>query len=431
MRYIAVFSLIVSWCLFSQSARAELSIEITQGVASAIPISVVPLEWKGAQALPESIGDIVRSDLDRSGHFTSLSPNDMLSHPTTVADVYYRDWRLLKQDYVIIGRIAQTGDRYEVSYQLIDVINEKEMLAQVLTGTVNQLRDIAHKMSDSVYEHLTGIRGAFSTKIAYVTTNPQRTEFNLSIADADGERERVILTSKHSIFSPAWSPDGKQLAYAMLEDTGSKVFIQDIASGKKEMVSSSKGLNSAPSFSPDGKKLALVLSKDGNPEIYTLELATRKWTRITKHYGIDTEPSWMPDGENIVFTSGRSGKPQIYRVNIKTGFLERLTFEGHYNARARLAQDGRFLVLVHQAERGGDFHIASLDLSRGLLQVLTADTYLDESPSVSPNGVMVMYAAKYKDRSILAAVSVDGDVKFLVPSKLGDVREPAWGPYLN
>ncbi|GAA6135264.1 Tol-Pal system beta propeller repeat protein TolB [Oceaniserpentilla sp. 4NH20-0058] len=427
IRIIFLLSLFIS-----ATVRAELTIEITQGIASSIPIAVVPFKVNSSQAMPDGIDDIIRSDLERSGHFAVIEPKDMLSHPATEADLYFRDWRLLKQDYVVIGTINQlAGGQFQVRYQLFDVFNERELLTQTLKGTMAQVRDVSHRIGDAIYEQLTGIRGAFATKIAYVTTNSNRTRFNLSIADSDGAREQVILTSKYSIFSPAWAPDGKRIAYVMLEDSGSRVYVQDIASGKKELISSNKGLNSAPAFSPDGNKLALTLSKDGNPEIYVVDLKTRNLERITTHYGIDTEPNWMPDGKHIIFTSGRSGKPQIYRKNLETGYLERLTYEGHYNARARLAQDGRFLVLVHQSEKGGDFHIASLDLTRGLLQILSSDTYLDESPSVSPNGVMVMYAAKHKNRSILAAVSVDGDVKFLVPSKSGEVREPAWGPYQN
>lgn len=424
-RYLSI--LLMMFCF---SAQAELTIEITQGIASSIPISVVPFEFDGT--LTDDVDDIVRNDLERSGHFSLLEPDDMLSQPQHEDDIYFTDWRLLKQDFVVIGTIKQLENKqYQIRYQLFDVFNEQELLTQTLKGNATQLRDIAHRISDAIYEQLTGIRGAFSSKIAYVSTNPQRTKFNLSISDSDGAREKVVLSSKYSIFSPAWSPDGKRLAYVMLEDSGSKVYVQDIATGKKQLVSAHKGINSAPSFSPDGNKLALVLSKGGNPEIYTVDLKTRHWTRVTNHYAIDTEPNWMPDGKHIIFTSGRTGNPQIYRVNITSGYIERLTFEGTYNARARLAQDGRFLVLVHQERKGAPFHIASLDLVRGLLQTLTSDTELDESPSVSPNGVMVMYAAKYNKRSILAAVSVAGDVKFLVPSKNGDVREPAWGPYLN
>lgn len=417
---------------YSVLSKAELTIEITQGIATAIPIAIVPMQWVGAKQLDDRVDEIVQSDLKRSGHFSLIEANDMLSHPVSEDELYFRDWRLLKQEFVMIGKVSLVGvDQYQVRYQLFDVFNEKEILTQTLTGSATQMRDISHRISDAVYEQLTGIRGAFTSKIAYVTTNPQRTQFNLAIADSDGAREKIVLSSKYSIFSPSWSHDGKKIAYVELEDGGSKVYIQELATGKKQLISNFKGINSAPSFSPDGTKLALVLSKDGNPEIYVVEIATRKWLRVTNHSSIDTEPNWMPDGKHIIFTSGRSGQPQIYRINIENGSKERLTFEGHYNARARLAQDGRFLVLVHQSEKGAPFHIASLDLTRGLLNILTSDTELDESPSVSPNGVMVMYAAKYKQRSILAAVSVDGDVKFLVPSKNGDVREPAWGPYLN
>jgi TolB protein len=422
------------WCLlfifFSAFAKAELTIEITQGIASSIPIAVVPMMWEG-KPLHVNVDEVIRSDLERSGHFGALSPNDMLSHPAIKDDVYFRDWRLLKQDYLVISSIKLVGELYQVRYQLFDVLNERELLAQTLSGKSSQLRDMAHRISDAIYEQLTGIRGAFSTKIAYVTTNRQRTRFNLAIADSDGAREKVVMTSKYSIFSPSWSSDGKRLAYVLLEDSGSKVYIQNIATGKKELISDHKGINSAPAFSPDGNKLALVLSKDGNPEIYVVDLNTRHWLRVTNHYAIDTEPNWMPDSEHLLFTSGRSGSPQIYRVSLSSGYIERVTFEGNYNARARLAQDGRFLVMVHQSAKGQPFHIASMDLTRGILQVLTSDTFLDESPSVSPNGVMVMYAAKYNKRSILAAVSVDGDVRFLVPSKSGDVREPAWGPYID
>ncbi len=424
--------LLLSLLLVCVNARAELTIEITQGIASAIPIAVVPINWQGKAKLADNVDEIVRHDLERSGHFSVMSPDDMLSHPATEDDLYFRDWRLLKQDYVVIASMQESNPgQYKIRYQLFDVFNERELLTQTISGNSAQLRDIAHKISDAVYEQLTGIRGAFSTKIAYVTTDKKRTRFNLAIADSDGAREKVVLKSKYSIFSPAWSPDGKRLAYVLLEDSGSKVYVQNLATGKKQLVSAQKGINSAPAFSPDGNKLALVLSKDGNPEIYVVDLKTRHWLRVTNHYAIDTEPNWMPDGKHILFTSGRSGKPQIYRVSLESGYIERITFEGHYNARARLAQDGRFLVMVHQSAKGEPFHIASMDLSRGLLQILTSDTFLDESPSVSPNGVMVMYAAKYKSRSILAAVSVDGDVTFLVPSKSGDVREPAWGPYVN
>ncbi len=403
------------WCIalifLSSLARAELTIEITQGIASSIPIAVVPMKWQG-KPLPENVDEIIRSDLERSGHFGILDPNDMLSHPASEEELYFRDWRLLKQDYLVISSIKSIAKgQYQVRYQLFDVFNERELLAQTLSANTNQLRDIGHRISDAIYEQLTGIRGAFSTKIAYVTTNRTRTQFNLAIADSDGAREKVVMSSKYSIFSPSWSPDGKRLAYVLLEDSGSKVYVQDLATGKKQLVSNHKGINSAPAFSPDGNKLALVLSKDGNPEIYVVDLNTRHWLRVTNHYAIDTEPNWMPDGDHLLFTSGRSGNPQIYRVSLVSGFIERITFDGNYNARARLAQDGRFLVMVHQSAKGEPFHIASMDLSRGLLQILTADTFLDESPSVSPNGVMVMYAAKYNKRSILAAVSVDGDVR--------------------
>lgn len=421
---------LIFFSVLAMQARAELVIEITQGKQSAIPVAVVPFEWKGMRALPENVAQIVANDLGRSGYFNSLPTSQMLSMPNREEEIFYRDWQLLKQDYLVIGNIQEDGrGGYVINFKLVDINTKTILMNQKLSGGASALRDIAHFMSDRIFAALTGVPGAFSTKLVYVTTNRERTQFNLSYADADGAREQNIFSSKQPIISPAWSSDGKKLAYSSFENDRSEIFIQEIATGKREKIASFKGSNSAPAFSPDDTKMAMVLSRNGNPDIYVMDLATRKLTRITKHYGIDTEPQWMPDGKSLIFTSSRIGKPQIYQVSLSTLKPKRITFEGNYNARARVTPDGRKMVMVHR--NGDDFHIAVQNLNTGILQVLTTETQLDESPSVAPNGSMVVYAASEGDRSILAAVSLDGDVKFRLPSKYGDVREPAWSPILN
>lgn len=430
---ITIFKIVTQIILLSVlafQAKAELVIEITQGKQTAIPMAVVPFKWKGLKALPENVAQIVANDLGRSGYFNTLPKTEMLSLPNTKEEVFYRDWELLKQDYLVIGEIKQDSrDGYVIKFMMIDVNTRTVLMNQKINSGAGGLRDLAHYISDRIFAALTGLPGAFSTKLIYVTTNRERTRFNLNYSDADGAREERIFSSKQPIISPAWSADAKKIAYASFENGRSEIFIQEIATGKREKVASFKGSNSAPAFSPDGKKLAMVLSRNGNPDVYVMDLATRQLDRITKHYGIDTEPQWMPDGQSLIFTSSRIGKPQIYQVALADKKPKRITFEGDYNARARITPDGRKMVMVHR--NNGRFHIATQNMKTGVLQILTSETQLDESPSVAPNGSMVVYAASVGDRSILAAVSLDGEVKFRLPSKYGDVREPAWSPLLK
>lgn len=418
-------AILLTLSMLAGLVRAELTIEITQGMDNPTPIAVVPMGWSGP-ALEEDISAIVEADLRRSGQFRPLPKADMLSFPRTEADVFYRDWRVLGSEYLLLSRLSQTASGgYSLDYELFDVLSQKKVLQRNVSGGPTNLRDLAHAVSDAVYEAVTGIRGAFSTKMIYVEAFGNK-KFRLMLSDADGAREKLLLESEQPIMSPVWSPDGKQVAYVSFETGRPAVFRQVIATGERQQLTNFKGLNGAPSWSPDGKQLALVLSKDGNPEVYTLDIASGQFTRVTKHFSIDTEPSWMKDGKSLTFTSDRGGKPQIYQVTLASGRIERLTFEGDYNARARVSPDGKTLVMVHRLN--GVFHIATQDIASGDIRILT-ETQLDESPSIAPNGAMLMYATKHQGKGILAAVSLDAGVKFRLPSKEGDVREPSWSPY--
>lgn len=406
-------------------SKAELTIEITQGMDNPTPIAVVPVGWSGAP-LSENVSAIVEADLRRSGQFRPIPSQDMLSHPRNAKEVFFRDWSVLGTEYLLTSNIKPNPTGVlTLEFELFDIPSRKKVFKREVSGSENQLRDMAHFVSDTVYEAVTNIRGAFSTKMIYVEAFGTE-RYRLMLADADGARERLLLESAQPIMSPAWSPDGKEVAYVSFETSRPAIFRQVIATAERQQLTNFQGLNGAPAWSPDGKKLALVLSKDGNPEIYVLEIATGIFTRVTRHFAIDTEPNWTNDGAGIIFTSDRGGKPQIYQVTLASGRVERLTFEGDYNARARVSPDGKTLVMVHR--RNGVFHIATQDVVSGDIRILT-ETSLDESPSIAPNGAMLMYATKFAEKGILAAVSLDAGVKFRLPSKQGDVREPSWSPY--
>jgi len=410
--------------------RAELVIEITQGVDNPTAIAVVPFAWYGVGSVPEDIAAVVDSDLTRSGQFAPVDRHDMLGLPSTEKEVFYRDWRAIQSEYLLIGRVSVT-DQMRIEYELFDVLRQAKVFSGVELGPANEARMLGHRVSDKIYQQLTGIRGAFATRLLYVAVTRVpggKDYYRLTLADSDGARPIVLLESREPVLAPTWSPDGREISYVSFETSRPAIFRQNLQSGAREQLTNFRGLNSSPSWSPDGKTMAMVLSKDGSPDIYLMDLFSKKLTRITRHYAIDTEPAWMPDGKSLLFTSDRGGRPQIYRYTLATGQTDRLTYEGAYNARARVAQDGRNVVMVHQVD--GKFHIALLDLVTNRLQVLTS-TELDESPSIAPNGSMLLYSTKYGGRGILAAVSVDGGVKFRLPARDGDVREPAWSPYMS
>ncbi|HTR00819.1 MAG TPA: Tol-Pal system beta propeller repeat protein TolB [Candidatus Acidoferrum sp.] len=424
--------------LMAQQAWAQqLTIQITNGVDNPTPIAVVPFEWAGFGTLPENIPAIVSSDLSNSGEFKTIPEKNMLSQPHQEKDVFYRDWRFLGADYLLVGKISRSpnSNLIQVQYELFNVVGEKRIVGEVITGNESQLRDIAHQISDVVFEKITGIRGAFGTKILYVTAQhkaPNLQLFQLNLADADGARAQVLLDSREPIMSPTWSPDGKQIAYVSFESSRSRIYVQNLGTGAREQITDFPGINSAPSWSPDGSKMAMVLSKDGDPDVYVMDMRTRQLRKITTHFAADTEPSWTPDGKSLIYTSEQSGqfRPQIYQVNLDTLWTERVTFDGTFNAKATMLADGKNIVLIHRGEVGDDFHVSVMNLEKGTLRVLT-DTSLDESPTVAPNGHMIMYSSKVGERNILNAVSINGRVKYELPVKEGDVREPAWSPFMN
>ena len=412
----------------TMDAQEELEIIIDESQVGAEPVAIVPFGWLGAPA-PTDIADVIASDLARTGEFKPVAREDLPSRPTDTNDIVFRDWHLLGTSSLVIGNVAPSaGGRYIVQYRLFDVGMAKQVLGFQFEVTGDKLRAIAHQISDQIYEHLTGKKGAFNTRIAYITETlgaDNSARYALNIADSDGFNPKEALSSSQPILSPAWSPDGTQLAYVSYENKQAQIIVQNIGTGKRRLVASFAGLNGAPAWSPDGRQLAMTLSKDGNPEIYVLDLATNLFRRVTRNVAIDTEPSWSPDGKQIVFTSDRSGRPQIYQIPAIGGKATRLTFDGKYNARASYSPDGTKLVMVHSATRG--FQIALLDLADKSLITLT-EPGLDESPSFAPNGSMILYATSGSRGAALAAVSVDGRTKQRLQVTKGGVREPAWSP---
>ena len=354
-------AMLVGWAgalLFSAAlAQAQESLDtivIDAGYDQQTTIAIVPFRQAPELAGQDPIDEIVSFDLARSGQFAPVERRNMLSFPSVREEVFFRDWRILQTEYLVIGRVDREFDgNVSVAYELYDVTNGRLLSEDRLTAPLDAWRDLAHRISDVVYEAITGIRGAFSTRIVYVLAQDAGTSYaryRLELADSDGARSRTLLSSDEPIMSPSWSPDGTRVAYVSFETGRPAVILQDVASGSREFVSSFPGINGSPMFSPDGRTLALVLSRDGNPEIYVMNLSDRRLRQITRHHGIDTEPSWTPDGKSLVFTSDRGGRPQIYQVELATNFIERLTFHGPYNARARLLDDGTHLVFVHRAQ---------------------------------------------------------------------------------
>ncbi len=404
---------------------AALTIEITEGVESAVPIAVVPFASETASV---NIAAIVNADLERSGYFKMMAEQSMPARPSKAAEVNFKEWQALGQSYMVIGQVIDAGGQYNVQFQLLDTYKSAQLLGYRMVSSSADLRRTAHHISDLIFEKLTGKKGVFSGRIAYITTtdlgNKQQSH-RLQVADADGFNPQTIASSVEPLMSPSWSPDGKKVAYVSFERKSAAIYVQTLATGERVRVAEFPGINGAPAWSPDGTRLALTLSKDGSPDIYVLNLSTRALMKLTKSFAIDTEPSWSPDGSSIVFTSDRGGKPQIYMVPSQGGQEKRLTFSGNYNARASFSPDGRSLVMVHG--NGNDYRIAVMDMATRSLNVLTGGR-ADESPSFAPNGAMILYASKKGRTGFLSAVSLDGKMQQKLVFNSGEVREPSWAP---
>ena len=416
--------------LFAAPVNAQLRLDITQGVRDAVPIAVVPFGGQ-AEGGANDVAAVVANDLRMSGRFEPLERRDMVTRPTSGAEIRYEDWRLLRSDFIVVGRVEPDAAGLAVYFELHNVRTGALLLAQRLPSSERGLRATAHRISDLVFERLTGIPGAFSTRIAYVAVDgkPPSQRYRLIVADADGFNPRTVLESPEPIMSPAWSPDGQDLAYVSFEGKASAVYVQRLATGQRSRVSARAGINGAPAWSPDGRRLALTLSRDGNLDIYTLDLATQTLTRVTSDDAIDTEPEWSKDGQALYFTSDRAGNAQIYRVRLdEARRAERVTFTNGYNARPRLSPDGKELAMV-SLDRGG-YRIAVLDLDSRNLRVLTSGRQ-DESPSFAPNGALVIYATREGGRGSLAIASADGAFQQRLSSEQGDVRDPAWQPFAS
>ncbi len=419
---------------YSLPVLPVLTIEVTKGTKAGIPIAIVPFEFHGVHPDEHQPADIIESDLGLSGRFESIPRDAFLSTPSDLKSVNFKDWRLIKSEALVVGKVIDIGNnQYEIRFRLIDVFRGTQLAGDKFTVQKKQIRKASHRISDIIHKKLTGIEGAFETRIAYVKVaevkvqgEPASIRYFLQIAESDGWNPKTVLESGQPILSPAWSPDGNWLAYVSFEKDRSMIFLQDIWSGKRSKIAGFDGLNSAPAWSPDGKKVALTLSRDGNPEVYIFDVGTSELRRLTRNTAIDTEPAWSPDGKSIVFTSGRSGVPQLYQMPVSGGSAQRLTFKGKYNADASFSPDGRSIVLI--TNQGNGYRVGIYSTQDRTIRILTA-SQLDESPSFAPNGDMIMYATQKSGRKILATVSTDGQVQQTLKFQGGSVREPAWQPF--
>ncbi|MBA87487.1 MAG: Tol-Pal system beta propeller repeat protein TolB [Euryarchaeota archaeon] len=408
---------------FVYEFKADLVLEITESASK--PVKIAILEKNTNSLSGQEIINVISNDLKRTGEFKVLGMDELLSIPMNESEVIQRDWLLLDVDSIIFLEVKNEDNNLDIAYSIFDIsYNETEDKRRVL-GLPDSLRQSSHYVSDGIYKYFYGIEGISSTKLMYVTRNSDT--HKLIISDADGFNEQVLLKSNNSIISPAWSTDAKEIAYVSFENNRAQVFTQNLATGKRNLVLSSKSSVSSPAWSPDNKDLAFTSTKDGNSEIYTINLKSKKITRLTENLAIDTEPAWSPDGKNIIFTSDRSGSPQIYEINVRSKLKRRLTTEGNYNARASYLGKNE-IVFVHRSNI--NFNIAKLDLGSRTLEVLTS-TKNDESPCIAPNGNVIIYSTKDGNLSYLAGINISSKVSFKLPALYGELKEPAWSPFLR
>lgn len=421
---------ILAILLIAQPIFSELVLEITKG--SDNPYSLALLNFDGSETKIYEVSNIVKNDLNRTGEFRILDNKQLLSIPTNEDNLNYSDFKLLGIDYIVMGSLEEE-DTSNISavYKIFSVQKESQLRTSTVYGVPNKLKQLAHYISDGIYEEVTGLKGVASTRLLYVTEEFSGgiSQFKLNVADADGSNEQILLRSNEPIISPSWSPDSKKVAYVSFETGMAKVFIQNIATGKREIVLENKFQISSPSWSPNGKFMSLTLYQDGNAEIYILNLKNKNLTRLTNHYSIDTESSWSPNGSKIMFTSGRSGSPQLYEINLKkfNAKPQRITFEGNYNAKGSYLPNGEGVVFVHR--KNSNFQIALKYFNENFVRPLT-NSQLDESPSISANGNVIIYAISENETGLLAGVTLSG-ARFRLPIKKGEVREPSWSGFLR
>ena len=403
--------------------KADLVLEITESASK--PVKIAILEKNNSSLVGQEIINVISNDLKRTGEFRVLGMDELLSIPINEDEVIQRDWLLLDVDSIIFVEVQNEDNNLEIAYSIFDIsYNETEDKRRVL-GLPDSLRQSSHYVSDGIYKYFYGIEGISSTKLMYVTRNSDT--HKLIISDADGFNEQVLLKSNNSIISPAWSTDAKEIAYVSFENNRAQVFTQNLATGQRNLILSSRSSVSSPAWSPDNKDLAFTSTKDGNSEIYIINLESRKITRLTENLAIDTEPAWSPEGKKIIFTSDRSGSPQIYEIDVRTKLKRRLTTEGNYNARASYL-DKDEIIFVHRSKT--DFNIAKLDLGSRNLEVLSS-TRNDESPCIAPNGNVIIYSTKDGNLSYLAGINISSKVSFKLPALYGELKEPAWSPFLR
>ncbi|MDA7819258.1 Tol-Pal system beta propeller repeat protein TolB [bacterium] len=427
MKKISLFALFVL-PLFCAS---ELFLEITKGSEDPFKVAMIP--FAGNVSVSKKLNKVIRNDLSRTGEFSLLDERLLLPLEVENEEINYQDWRLLGMDYLVVGNIVKEKNSIDVSYEIFDIQKRRKIRSSKVFGLPNQLRQLAHYTSDGIYESIAGIKGIASTKLLYVNeikSEDIKSRYRLMLADSDGANEQTLLSSSEPIISPSWSPDGKKVAYVSFETGLAKVYIQNIASGKRESVLSKNTQISSPSWSPDGKYLSLTIYQDGNAEIYILRLRDKTLTRMTNQFAIDTESSWSPKGNKILFTSGRSGSPQIYELDLRrlNSKAKRISFEGSYNAKASYLPNEEGIIFVHRST-DGLFHIALKYKKENFIRILT-EAKMDESPSVAPNGNMVIYGITEGDQSMLAGFSLSG-ATFKLPASKGEVREPAWSNFLR
>ena len=410
---------------------SELFLEITKGSEDPFKVAMIP--FAGSSIISKKLDAVIRNDLNRTGEFSMLDKRLLLPLKMEDEDINYQDWKLLGMDYVIAGNIINDKNSIDVDYEIYDIQKKRKIRSSKVFGLPNQLRQLAHYTSDGIYESIAGIKGIASTKLLYVNeikSGDIKSRYRLMLADSDGANEQTLLSSSEPIISPSWSPDGKKVVYVSFETGLANVFIQNISTGKRDSVLSKNTQISSPSWSPDGKYLSLTLYQDGNAEIYILRLRDKTLTRMTNQFAIDTESSWSPKGNKILFTSGRSGSPQIYELDLRrlNSKAKRITFEGSYNAKASYLPNEEGIIFVNRSA-DGLFHIALKYKKENFIRILT-EAKMDESPSVAPNGNMVIYGITEEDQSMLAGFSLSG-ASFKLPASQGEVREPAWSDFLR